>query len=283
MILLHPETENVYNSILVSPPHALMITGNEGSGKYHLANVLAKQLLSADPDTHPYFTSIHPKNNSITIDQIRELQRFARLRTTGNGNIRRIAVITEAHTLTIEAQNALLKLLEEPPKDTVIILTATQGNSLKPTIYSRTQRMRVRPITKSQALKYAGEIGQGEQAQRAFSLSGGDAGLYVSLLQESDSHPLSAAINSAKNLLTNTPFERLKQIDELTKDKAGISLLLSALKRISTAALRQSILSKDKKLTERWKRTLGEIYMSEIRFAANANSKLLLTDLFLNI
>jgi DNA polymerase-3 subunit delta' len=283
MMILHPETARALEQVAKQPPHAVMLTGKEGSGKFFAAYGLAESLLGARPDAHPYFMLIQPLTKAITIDQVRELQKFVRLKTTGTGQIRRVALIADAHTMTVEAQNALLKLLEEPPDDTVLLMTAQGGTSLKPTIYSRTQRIQVRPISKEQATEHAIKLNKSSESERAFRLSGGDMGLYTALLTESDDHALAGAIKEGKNILTLPVFERLTRVDELGKDKQKLGDLLAALKRVSSAALYQAATKHDTKLQARWQHTLQAVYDCEQQLIGNANTKLMLTDLFINI
>jgi len=282
-LIIHPETKAQIDSIIKSTPHAVMLTGGDSSGKRTLAQYIATAILNSPVDTHPYFLCIEPDKNSVTIDQIRELKRFTRLKTTGTGRIRRIAVIIEAHLMTTEAQNALLKLLEEPPADTALILTAVGDQSMKPTIYSRVQRIAIRPVQYDQAKEYAATHGKANQADRAYALSMGDAGLFVALVADDDTHPLTSAIQEAKTLLTVSAFERLAHIDTLVKDKEALSQLLVALKRIASAALKTAIEKEDGKLEKRWLAALESVYECEKHTATNANTKLLLTDLFLRI
>lgn len=282
-LLIHPITKLQLDSVINDTPHAVMLTGGISSGKRTLAYYIARVILGSPVESHPYFTDITPDKNSITIDQIREVKKFTRLKTTGNGNIRRIVLITEAHLMTTEAQNALLKLLEEPPSDTMILLTAVGDQSLKPTIYSRVQRVSVRPIHYDQAIAFAGTHNKADQAERAYALSMGDAGLFIALLHDDDTHPLSRAIQEAKSLLMASMYERLTRIDALIKDKEAVAHMLIAVKRIASAALKTAIEKQDLKLEKRWLATLNTVYECEKYAYTNANNKLLLTDLFLRI
>ena len=78
-------------------------------------------------------------NPVISIDRIRELRKTCTIKPMEG---KRIIIIAEADKMTIEAANSLLKILEEPPKSTHIILTSSQYNSLLPTIISRCQELR---------------------------------------------------------------------------------------------------------------------------------------------
>ncbi len=79
-----------------------------------------------------------PDDTRVRIGQVRELQARLRLRTTEGG--RRAAVIADAEWLNQEAQNALLRLLEEPPDETSLILVAASASGLLATVRSRCQR-----------------------------------------------------------------------------------------------------------------------------------------------
>ncbi|MEJ2641800.1 MAG: hypothetical protein P8010_19720, partial [Desulfosarcinaceae bacterium] len=93
---------------------------------------------------HPDVLSVKPRGAFIRIDQIRALCDTLALRPYEAGV--RLAILHDAQTLNPEAGNALLKVLEEPPNGTVLILTATQTSDLLPTIVSRCRRIRFNPL-----------------------------------------------------------------------------------------------------------------------------------------
>ena len=282
-LILHSDTDAALRSILQSPPHALLLSGNSGSGKEYTAKWLASNLLGAELTNHPYFMHIKPEaGKTIGVDNVRELKQFVRLKTTGSKTIRRIVLIADAQSMTVEAQNALLKLLEEPPEDTIILMTVQNQKSLMPTIYSRVQQVHIKPITKQQAAN----LSQGTSAvdiERAYLLSRGDVGLLISLLENNDSHELVEAIRRSKELLAGNMFSRLQLVDSLSKDKDDLANLLFAMKRICAAAIIQSVDKGNDVLFKRWQTSLEAIYNSEKSLKGNANVKLLLTDLFLSI
>lgn len=106
-----------------------LVTGGTAEKRF------AKALKLADiPNPHPDLAIISPEN-SIGIDEIRELK--ARLAFKPFSLNLKAAIINEAHKLTLEAQNALLKTLEEPPINTTIVLTAPDKDLLLSTIISR--------------------------------------------------------------------------------------------------------------------------------------------------
>src|SRR5947209_282810 len=127
-LLLHAKTAEATERFLTQPAHALLIQGQFGAGKVTLARHIAARVLGVSDQelsNYPYIKIVSPVHKSISIEAVRGLHEFMRLKTTGRAEIRRVVIVEDAHNLTTEAQNAFLKLLEEPPSDTVIILTAS--------------------------------------------------------------------------------------------------------------------------------------------------------------
>ena len=111
---------------------------------WNLDPQVLQPLLSDFPSLHhPDVLLIEPKPASITIAQIRELKTWLSRKPYQAKT--KLALLLQAHTLTLPAQHALLKSLEEPPPDTIIILATNQPDSLIPTIHSRCQLINLRP------------------------------------------------------------------------------------------------------------------------------------------
>lgn len=91
--------------------------------------------LCEEHQIHKLDITIVESNKSIGIEDVRVLQKSVFLKPIRSS--KKVVVIKNAHTATIQAQNALLKLLEEPPANTLIILTASKKEFLLPTILSR--------------------------------------------------------------------------------------------------------------------------------------------------
>lgn len=279
-LLLNPQTSAQLKIVVENTPHAVLLSGNASSGKRTVAINIAQQILKQKLENYPYFMHLKPDKNTLTINQIRELKDFLKLKTTGKKIIRRIVILEDAHLMNTEAQNALLKILEEPPEDTMIVLTVVGHQTLKPTIYSRSQQISIRPIDKKNAKEYAKSINKASLFEKSYALSQGDAGLYVALLENDGSHPLAAAILSAKQLIMYDYYKRLIQLDTITKDKDSMAMLIFALKRVVAAALNNAVIKNDISLQNRWLEALNEIIFTEDKIRKNSNSKLLLTDLF---
>lgn len=143
-------------------PHALLFAGADGVGKRSVALALVAWLLcEADGDdacglcaacrqvaagSHPDFQvlTVASGKKEIGVDRARDVKRFTQLRPL-RGSVK-IAVINDAHMLTVAAQNALLKTLEEPPEHSLLILVANNPDALLPTVRSRCQRVQFSPL-----------------------------------------------------------------------------------------------------------------------------------------
>jgi len=120
-------------------PHALLLTGPSGCGKTTIARILKTHLKCSNQD---FF-----ERNSADfrgIEDVRSIRRHIDLRPIGGQC--RIWLIDEAHKLTSEAQNALLKMLEDTPSHVYIILATTDPTKLLPTILTRCSRITVASI-----------------------------------------------------------------------------------------------------------------------------------------
>ena len=113
----------------------LIVNNNPESREKEAEKLIGKNV--AGLENNPDFIFLSAKETSIGIDQIREMQKNLVLKPFVEKQ--KICLISEAQNLTNDAQNALLKTLEEPPENCRIILTATSESFLLPTIVSRCQ------------------------------------------------------------------------------------------------------------------------------------------------
>lgn len=283
-IILHQATRLQLDKFVARPTHALLLTGPAGIGKTAISMALATAILEIKPESHPYFTIISPDGTSISIEAIRQLQKFLVLKTVGDKPVRRVVVIEHAHTLTTEAQNAFLKLLEEPPADTVMILTATSPRSMLSTILSRTQHVAINTPTEAQLQPLIEKNQKSEDVRRqAYFLSGGLPGLLSALLNEETEHPLLASVASAKEVLQKQPFERLAMVDGLSKQKEAALGVVEALERIAQAGLSGSAQRADTARIKQWHSVRKLALEARGALKRSANSKLVLTNLFLSL
>lgn len=286
-LILHDVTRTHVHGFLTQPVHAVLITGADGIGKTAVAQAIIQTLLGLESGAlhaYPHFSIIAPVNNTISIDAIRGLQKFLQLKTIGTQPLRRAALIEHAQNLTTEAQNAYLKLLEEPPADTLMILTADTPRAVLPTIRSRVQIITVHPPSQQQLQPLLQTSGTDAARQRqAYLLSAGLPGLLTALLAGDQEHPLLSSVAEAKALLQKTPFERLCLADTLSKQKDQARLLVTALERIAETMLAQAAATADASRIKQWHRIRKAAISAGQSLDRSANPKLTLTDLFLHL
>jgi len=158
-------------------PHALLLTGQPGVGKSALADYISRQLLCAAlpadwipcgrcagclqyaAGTHPDYFRVEPAEDSsvIKVDQVRELAEKLSLSSHHGGF--KVALLAPADAMNINAANSLLKTLEEPSDNTVLLLVSTRPARLPATIRSRCQQLRVEVPARDVALCWlAGQV-----------------------------------------------------------------------------------------------------------------------------
>lgn len=178
-------------------PHALLLSGADGIGKERFARAFAARLLCHVPrdgvacgqckscsllaaGTHPDLMWLTPLTDektgktakAIRVDQVRELVGFAEKSAQMGGW--RVVVVTPAHLLNVQAANALLKTLEEPGRETVLMLLTSQPLSLAPTLRSRCQQRHMPIPTDTEALAWlAPQVGDEGKARLLLALSRG--------------------------------------------------------------------------------------------------------------
>ena len=144
-------------------PHALLIQDAPGAGGTQLAQWFAQRVLGeAALERHPDFTRVGLIEDSkqIRIEQARELAAHLALASHQGGY--KVALIDPADALNWNAANALLKLLEEPPGGTLLILVAQQPSRLPATLLSRCQRLRIRAPERDTAVQWLRQfVGEG--------------------------------------------------------------------------------------------------------------------------
>jgi DNA polymerase III subunit delta' len=230
-------------------PHALLITGPPHIGKTTLAITLARMLNCtgvAPPCTteaclscrkvqsgnHPNVRILDDTGESLRIDQVRDLQR--ELSLSAHEGRQRVAVLCNFERATLEAANALLKTLEEPAPQVVLVLTTQEIGQLLPTIVSRCQVLSLRPLP---TLQIAEALvtrwgASAEQAALLSQLASGRLGWAVRALQDETVLSRRAErLTDLVALLGAGRVERLAYAFELSRDpvltREAIQLWLS--------------------------------------------------------
>lgn len=167
--VLHQATQSRLTKLMVNPPQALLLTGPRGVGTSTAATFAAAELSS-------HIEKIIPKKRngnqfvedweagSIIIEDIRNLYQQTRSKFTKP----RVCILDFGdRTMTHGAQNAFLKLLEEPQPNIYFILATHHPEFLLPTIISRCQRVDMRPITKQQTQELLDTLQAEDPVKRA--------------------------------------------------------------------------------------------------------------------
>lgn len=275
-LLLHPKTKVQIENICRGLPHAVLLYGPTGTGKYTVGQDMAKRILGTNNlDSYPYFLEI-VSDKAIGIEAAHAMQYFLSKKTTGNGSIRRIILIADAHTMTNEAQNALLKTVEEPPADTLLIMTSNSLPAIKATIRSRVQHVEVLPVDHQAAQAFFKD----KDITSAYSMSDGRAGLLAALLKD-EAHPLVEGIKQAKTILGMTSYERLCITDTLAKEKGQLYLLLEGMERVALSGMRAAASQQQKSKAEKFLKLNQALALARKQLDASTNPKLVMTNLFL--
>ena len=133
--------------------HAHLIAGEDGIGKSKLANILAKLILNGDLERE-YVDIINYKSSKayFGVDEVRDIiEEVSKKPFEGD---RKVIIIHEGNKLTIQAQNALLKTIEEPPIGVHIIILCESLELILDTIKSRCEIYKLKPLTKSELYEY---------------------------------------------------------------------------------------------------------------------------------
>lgn len=198
-------------------PHALLLNGASGIGKHAFALGLSKALLCNKPtaqflacgtcpsctwfaeSAHPDFRLIEPedadsaddapkkkatKKRQISIAKIRQLVDYLSL-SSHQVNARRVILISPAEVLNNASANALLKILEEPPENTLFLLVTSQMQRLIPTIISRCQKIDMPKPTRADALAWL-QTQQVSNAENVLDYARGAPLLALQIAEEGD-------------------------------------------------------------------------------------------------
>ncbi len=205
--------------------HSYLFVGIRGIGKKLLAQEFAKQILCLEQNqncrcksciefesqNHPDYMVIEPDGNSIKIEQIRFLQK--KIQEKPIIASKKVYIVNEAEKMTTEAQNCLLKTLEEPPEFATILLIGTQENLFLPTIKSRCMILKFMAIEDEKIKQYLQEnYGVTDVPQNRLKLFQGSIGKAINLKDKQDDY------DKIETLVENLNKKNLLEIVQLAEN-----------------------------------------------------------------
>ena len=238
-------TERFIPTIVASNAHAVLLTGPVGVGLGTLARHIAHQAGAILADVVPESTGAALP--SISVERIRELY----TETRGVHSRRHVVIIDDADAMNHVAQNALLKLLEEPSRSIIFILTTHSPDKLLPTIRSRVQTFSVPPISAIESSRHLKSLGVTDtltEQRLMFVAEGLPAEMGRLVSNQSDFTSLLERVQIARQFVEGSPYQRLVVVSGFTGDRKAalmfIEMTLMLLRRSLSARPDGSTLSR---------------------------------------
>lgn len=276
-------------------PHALLISGEKGTGRHTLCNYIVNAAVCSGENppcekcrectlfahsNHPDIIRISPLEGkkNITVAQIRELKTSAYIKPHMDG--KKVFVIDFADTLNEQSQNALLKVLEEPPQNVIILLIAENSASLLSTVLSRCVKLELTVPSETEALDYISSVTNYEKEDilRAVKSANSNIGDALQILNSENGGIITPAEDFAKLLFANAGvYELLKTVYPLEKSRKDCEAFTKELKSILLKRIRAE--HSNSFLLSRMMRFYETVTESENSLITNVNLSLYLSSL----
>jgi len=268
-------------------PHAILIEGDKGTGRHTLANYLAMAMVCSGENipckacknclmksNHPDITVTRPEDGkkNIAVSQIRLLKTEAYIKP--HQAEKRVFIIDFADTLNEQSQNALLKVLEEPPVSTAFILIAESKASLLDTVLSRCVLLSLTAPEFNESLEYlkANTDFSEEDIASALESAQNNIGEALAVLSgESDSKTVAGAKEFIEHFLRGNSFGMLSATAPFEKNRIEAENFFKDLKYFTVKTI-----TKNTKITE--SKALSSLYtlLSELEKSLITNINLTL-------
>ena len=255
----------VDSMILGRAPHAVLFVGPGSVGKTTLALDLAAGLLCDDPDPRArpcracrgcrqVASGNHPDLHRLAPEGAGSQIRIGKASDPEPGTVRhligelallpveggaRVVIVEQADRLNDDAQNAFLKMLEEPPAGVTIVLCADEEECLLPTVRSRCVRVRLGAVGGREIERWLGELGAADapRAARLARLAEGRPGLALAYARSADAERLRGEIaRGVLDMLASGRQARLAAVRELMKSAGALDAALDEWRRDAAAA-----------------------------------------------
>lgn len=282
--------ENVENGTV---SHSYLFVGQEGIGKKLFANEFAKMILCLgdkkacdrcdscikfNSDNNPDFVMIEPDGNSIKISQIREMQDNVFKKPIVSN--KKVFIIDNSDKMTEEAQNSLLKTLEEPPEYVIIILISSNENKLLNTIKSRCLKISFNSIPTKDIVDYiAKKKIMTNPSDSLLAMCNGSIGKLIKINQNLEEY---SEIEKNTHALINGEISNvvkmINNFDILYKSKDIVLNLLDYM-----IVIIYEHINKDKDYRRKFLNLISIIEKSKLKLMSNANYDMCIDDLLLKI
>ncbi|MBR1567718.1 MAG: DNA polymerase III subunit delta' [Lachnospiraceae bacterium] len=219
--------------------HAYLIHGEKGTGKKMLAGLFAKTLqcevggtdpcckcrscIQCDTGNHPDIRWITHDKTVISVDDIRE-QINKDVLTRPYSSRYKIYIVPDADLMNPQAQNALLKTLEEPPSYVVVLLLTNNIERMLPTIISRSITLNLKPVGELDLLEYLGKIGiPMGKAKFCVGFASGNLGKAVRLATSEDYNSIKQdCVGILKNINRLEIYDLIESVKKMSKYKLDV-------------------------------------------------------------
>jgi len=237
--IMYPASEKMLVAVTNNLPQSLLLTGETGVGLAVISKYIA-ELREVTPIVilPEKDEKIDLEKGIISVEIMRRLYNETRTKTAGE----RIIIIDFAERMTQQAQNAFLKLLEEPGKGVYFILVSHSVSKLLPTIISRTENLNMRPVSLKQSEVLLDNLSITDKTKRSqllFMAEGLPAELNRLINDDAYFEKRSLIIRDARELLRGSTYNKLLIAQRYKDDRAATLLLLLD----STKILKKSIVS----------------------------------------
>ena len=286
--------------------HAYLIEGGEGCGKTYFARFAAAAVLctgdkppcgkcpscvKALAGSHPDLFYFSPdKKASMGVETVRDIKKS--LFFMPNDGDRKVYIIDDAQKMTVQAQNALLKFIEEPPASVLFFIVADKKESLLPTVVSRTRIISLAPSDNADIRRFLmseSKKSGGEQIDEAINMAEGSPGKALKLLCRDFSRQRQLCLDFMPVLVSTSKSDAMAFLLSMKLNRDGVkeffTLLMTALADVMNARFGRAtrLLSRDaaaeyaKSITDRKNAYLFDLATEAVvRAGENANINLLL-------
>lgn len=272
--LLHKLTESKINSLLNKPGHGYLFSGPSSSGKMTTIKWIAAKLQGAvDPKSYHIYVIEPAESGSIGIESAKSIEQ-----TIGKSTDQRykIVAINHAHKMTHEAQNSLLKTIEEPAPKSIIILSTDKPYYLLPTIRSRLNNIAFHRIAKKEIKQTKFGLSAADDFEKLYHMGNMTVGGLKKLLEDNEhKHSLLANIKIAKEFLASSDYERMVSINAHAKDKSELEQFLNTLHLTCWVALKNTSMSDSISSAKSWAQRIEAIDRARQLLIRNVNPKLI--------